>query len=226
MPLTAFLRVCLRRWYVVALGLALTLGAVYVAHSRPGVYFTQVQLVLVAPPQTYYPNTIAAQPYGLSPMASLLVTDWNGTYKPLLTSSADTTLYGEGVREGTQVRLPNQGSQFRPLFTAPYVDVQVVGPSEEQVTAEAGRVLDQLRLMLQRRQDFAGVPERQRIGTLISPEDVDASYVSGSSTRASAATFLLGLVGTALLTSGTDRALARLRARRRRPVLVGERRSA
>ena len=224
MPLIALLRVCRRRWYVVLLALALTVGATYVAHDRPGVYFSQVQLVLVAPPQTYYPNTIAAQPYGLAPMAGLLVSDWNGTQKPLLTSSADTTLYGEGVREGTQVRLANQGSQFRPLFTAPYVDVQVVGATEDGVNAEANRVVDQLRLMLQRRQDFAGVPERLRITTLVSPESVDSSYVSGSSSRAAAATFLLGLVGTALVTVGADRALSRVRVRRRRvPMLASGR---
>lgn len=223
MPLLALLRVCRRRWYVVLVGVALTLGAAYAAHDRPGVYYSQVQLVLVAPPQTYYPNTIAAQPFALAPMAGLLVSDWNGTRTPLLTSSADTTLYGEGVRAGTQVRLANQGSQFQPLFTAPYVDVQVVGPTEDGVNAEANRVVGQLQLMLQRRQDFAGVPERQRITSIISPGSVDSSYVSGSGVRAAAATFLVGLVGTGVLTVGADRALSRLRPRRRRtPALLHE----
>jgi hypothetical protein len=224
MPLVALLRVCARRWYVALLGLALTLGAVYGVHHRPGVYYSQVQLVLVAPTVTYYPNTIAAQPFTLAPMASLLVSDWNGTHQPLLTSSADTTLYGEGVRSGTQVRLPNQGSQFLPLFTAPYVDVQVVGPTRDGVTAEATRVVGELRRMLQRRQDFAGVAPGLRITSLLSPADVSASYVTGSSARAAAVTFLLGVVGTGLGTSATDRLVARVRVRRRlrRAVLVPE----
>lgn len=216
MPLVAFLRVCARRWYVVLLGLALTLGTVYVVHGGSGVYYSQVQLVLVAPPQNYYPNTIAAHPFALTPTASVLVADWNGTHPALLTASSETTLYGEGVRRGTQVRLPNQGSQFQPLFFAPFIDVQVVGPSETEVTAEATRVVEQLRLMLQRRQDFAGVPPRLRITTLLSPEDVTASYVAGSGIRAAAATFVLGLVGTSLLTVGVDRVVARARVRRRR----------
>src|SRR4051812_34596084 len=67
MPLIALLRVCLRRWYVVLLGVALTVGAAYVVHDRPGVYYSQVQLVLIGPPQTYYPNTVAVQPFALAP---------------------------------------------------------------------------------------------------------------------------------------------------------------
>ncbi|GAB2596883.1 hypothetical protein [Microlunatus antarcticus] len=219
MPLLVLLRVCVRRWYVVLLGLALTLGGTYVAYDQPGVYYSEVQLVLVAPTVTYYPNTIASQPFTLAPMASLLVSDWNGTHKPLLTSSSDTTLYGEGVRSGTQVRLPNQGSQFRPLFTAPYVDIQVVGASQDEVTAEATRVVDELRRMLQRRQDFAGVAPGLRITTLLSPADVSASHVTGSSSRAAGVTFLLGLVVTALMASGADRLLGRT-GRRRRPAPV------
>ncbi|GAA3579223.1 hypothetical protein GCM10022197_40890 [Microlunatus spumicola] len=217
MPLTAYLRVCLRRWYVVLVGLALTLATTYAVLEREGVYYSEVQVVLVGPPQISYPNTVAVQPFSLAPMASLLVSDWNGTRRPLLTSASDTTLYGEGVRDGTQVRLPNQGSQFKPSFDAPYVDVQVVGPSEAEVTAEAKRVVDQLRFMLQRRQEFAGVPTSSQITTLLAPEDVSATHVAARSTRAGAVTFALGLVGTALLAAGAERLLSRSRERRARP---------
>ena len=214
------LRVLTRRWYVLVAGGVLTLAALVLVLERPGVYWTQMELVLVAPPEPYYPNTVADAPYSLAPLAGLLVSDWNGPRPPLLTSSSGTTLYGLGVNDGVQVRLPNQGSQFRPLFTAPTVDVQVVGRSADEVTARADRARTEIQTLLDRRQALAGVADRNRVRAISSPELLDVQHITGSRTRALASTGLAGAVGTALVAYGWDRAATSRRRRQQRTEAV------
>lgn len=207
------LRVLARRWYVIVVGAVLTVAALVVVVQRPGVYWTQMELVLVAPAEPYYPNTVADAPHSLAPLAGLLVSDWNGPRPPLLTSSSTTSLFGLGTRDGVQVRLPNQGSQFQPLFTAPSVDVQVVGRSAEEVTARAEEARTRVEALLDRRQALAGVAERNRVRALSSPAALDVQHITGSRTRALAATGLAGAAGTALVAYGWDRVAS---SRRRR----------
>lgn len=210
------LRVLRRRWYVLVAGAALTLASLVVVLERPGVYWTQMELVLVAPAEPYYPNTVADAPHSLAPLAGLLVSDWNGPRSPLLTSSSGTTLFGLGVRDGVQVRLPNEGSQFQPLFTGPSVDVQVVGRTAEEVTARAEQARDEVETLLERRQARAGVAARNRVRAISSPAALDVQHITGSRTRALAATGLVGVAVTALAAWGWDRAAAS-RRRQERP---------
>ena len=210
------LRVLARRWYVLVAGAALTLASLVLVLERPGVYWAQMELVLVSPAEPYYPNTVADAPHSLAPLAGLLVSDWNGPRSPLLTSSSGTTLFGLGVRDGVQVRLPNEGSQFQPLFTAPSVDVQVVGRTAEEVTARAEQARVEVETLLERRQARAGVAARNRVRAISSPAALDVQHITGSRTRALAATGLVGVAATALAACGWDRAAAR-RRRQERP---------
>ncbi|SEQ12526.1 hypothetical protein [Microlunatus flavus] len=214
--------VLVRRWYVLVAGGLLTLVALGGVFVRPGVYWAQMELVLVAPAEPYYPNTVADAPHSLAPLAALVVSDFNGPRPPLLTSYATTTLFGLGVRDGVQVRLPNQGSQFQPLFTAPTLDVQVVGSSEQEVTVRAEQVRGQVQELLQRRQALAGVADRNRVRAISSPEALDVQHMTGSRTRALAATGLVGALATGLLAWSWDRLVARRRRRGAEADLDGE----
>src|SRR6186713_778862 len=102
------LRLVIRRWYLMLVGAVLTVAALYVATHRPGVYWTQFNVVVLAPVYEYYPNNLADPHYALGPTAGVLVTDWNGEHRPLLTASSDTTLFGEGKRQGIEIRMPNE----------------------------------------------------------------------------------------------------------------------
>ncbi|WP_375422887.1 hypothetical protein [uncultured Friedmanniella sp.] len=208
------LRILGRRWYLVLVGMLLTALAVHGAANRPGVYWARFDLVLLAPVEDYHLNKIEDPPYQLAPLAAVLVTDWNGSQTPLLTASPDTTLFSLGVRDGVQVRLPNQGSQFRPLFTAATVDVQVVGSSPEEVANRTSATRERLTRTLQRRQDMFGVSTRERVTAITSPTAPDVQYVSASRTRASASTAAVGIALTVFSVWVMDRALRGWRRRR------------
>ena len=219
--------VFLRRWYLVAIGAILTLAAMYVTMHQPGVYWTQMTVVLLAPTEDYFPNKIQDPHYALAPMAGVIVKEWNQNYDPTLTASGDTTLYGEGKSDDVQVRMPNQGSQWKPLYLTPNIDVQVVGNNPELVENRAIQAGDELAAILDSQQDNLGINNRYRITSVASPEVPTVYYVTGSRPRALLATALVGALSTFFLTFWFDRFLTRRRAgvSRREPdrdSLVGE----
>ncbi|WP_347354580.1 hypothetical protein, partial [Intrasporangium sp.] len=218
------LLVLLRRWYLMLLGALVTVAALYVATHQPGVYFVRYSFVLLAPRSEVYPNQIEDPHYGMAQMAGLIVTDYNEGYREPLLASADTTLYGEGVRDGSRVRTPNNGSQWVPLFTTPNIDVQVVGPTAEQVGAEAQRIKARLTEILEQRQDALGIAPTMRITSLVSPADPVIAYVGGSRGRVAVGVGAVGATLTTILVVQFDRwreryweGRPRRRRRRRKP---------
>ncbi len=163
------LGVILRRWYILLLGAVVSVGALQVMTHRPGVYSAQFDVVILAPTYEYYPNKLGDPHYALAPIAGVLVRDWNRTNPPLLTASGDTTMLGEGRRQGVQVRMPNEGSQWLPRYNSPNIDVQVLGSDPAVVEAEAHRVYAELDRMLQQRQDALGVTRTVRLTSIMSP---------------------------------------------------------
>jgi hypothetical protein len=201
------LRLLLRRWYLLLLGAAVTLAAIYLMTHRPGVYWTQLNVVVLPPVNVDHPNSVADPQYALAPMAGVLVTDWNGGDRPLLMSSGSTTLFGEGRRHGILVRVPNEGNQWQPLYQAPNVDVQVAGNDPGTVTQEAHRVITELNAQLARRQSTFRVQPAMRMTTIVSPTDWRVSYVSGSRTRTALATGLVGAASTVIVIYWIERLL-------------------
>jgi uncharacterized membrane protein len=191
------LRLVIRRWYLMLVGAAITIAALYLATHRPGVYWTQFNVVVLAPVYEYYPNNLADAHYALGPTAGVLVTDWNGEHRPLLTASGDTTLFGEGKRQAIEIRMPNEGTQWLPLYYSPKIDVQVVDSDPAKVAREAQRVGAELNGLLERRQDALAIRPSVRMTTIMSPAEPTVSYMSGSPARAALA---IGLVGAILTT--------------------------
>ena len=210
------LSLVLRRWYIVLLGAAITVGAVYQVVHRPGVYWSQIDVVVLGPVDKYYPNNLASPDFALIPMAGVLVSDWNGVDRPLLTASDKTTLFGEGERKGIQVRMPNRGSQWDPLYRSSSIDVQVVDSNPDTVAQEARRVSAELDKLLQRRQDAMGVPRELRMTTMVSPTNPTIRYVSGSRTRAALAAGAVGAALTTIAVYWSERWLIWRRSRRAR----------
>jgi hypothetical protein len=190
------------------LGAAISVAAAYLITHRPGVYWTQVNVVVLAPVHRFYPNNLEDPHVLLAPMAGLLVADWNGADRPWLVATGDATLYGEGERQGTQVRVPNEGSQWKPLYLSSRIDVQVVDRTPEAVAREARRVSAELNGLLQKRQDALGVQRSQRMTTMVSPSDPTILHISGSRTRAGGATILVGIALTTIGVYWIERRLA------------------
>lgn len=182
----------LRRWYVVAICVALTFAGSLLLLHRPPVYFTQFDVVLLPPLESVNPNTLRQDPYGMVPMAGVLVEEYNRGHHPLDMSTADTTLYGEGLERGERVRMRNVGNQWLPIYNHPVIDVQVVDPSRTRVESEADRIAEDLEAILDRRQNELGVRPSSRMSAEVAPKDFVIQEISGSRTRTAGGLALLG----------------------------------
>lgn len=201
-----FLAAALRRWYVVVLGAVLTVGAFAVVQRQAPVFFTQYNIVVVGPSGTEQDSNVLENPrYGLQPLVGVIATDLNDGHPPLLTGDVDATMVGMGAREGVQVRVPNLGTQWRPLFSANYLDVQVAARTPEEVQALARQTSDRVADLLEQRQDELGVPTNLRARAVPSSDDPIVYPMSGSRSRALGATGLTGIAITAALVFWLER---------------------
>jgi hypothetical protein len=211
------LGVVLRRWYLVLAGAALSFALLYVSVSQPTLHWTQFEVLVLPPVESVNPNNLQEAPYGITPMAGLLVAEINDGNHPLQMASSGTTLYGEGLRSGWEVEMRNVGSQWQPVYDAPVIDVQVVDPDPDEVARRSAQLVAELDTILRDRQDALGVRAQSKMTLRASPADPVVYEVGGSRSRAALAAALLGGSLTVLAVAWVDRLLLR----RRRSTKVG-----
>lgn len=186
------IRLLVRRWYLLLLGAALSVGVLALVHRQDPVYSTRFEVALLQPRNAVFPNNFEDPRFALAPMAGVLVDDVSGEHHAPLLASADATLYGQGIQHGWQVRLDNLGSQWQPIFNSPNIDVQVVDTNPDLVREEASRITLMLQRALDRRQDALDIAPGMRMTLLVSSADPVVAPVTGSPTRAAAG---IGVVG-------------------------------
>ncbi len=186
------LRLVLRRWYLVLLGALVSAVMLGVIWKQPGLYWTQFDVVVLAPTTKLNPNNIEDPRFSMAPMAGVMVTELNGDKRPRLLASADTTLFGEGLREGVRVRLPNTGSQWLPMYNRPRIDVQVVSRDPVVVERKARAITEQLVAVLDRRQSELGIIPSMRMSAIATPEDPVVAHITGNRNRAALGMAMLG----------------------------------
>ena len=181
-----------RSWLILLVGLLISgvLG-VQLAH-RPGVYWSQVTMVLVAPKSAANPNGLSVSSESLISTAGVLAKMVGSAPREPAVVSDSVTLVGEGVRHGYGVRLPNSGGQFATNFDRAALDVQAAGTTVAEVGATISRVLGEIRADLDRLQRDAGVAAVNLIRLQQSPPTLPIYYQTGSKTRALATTLVLG----------------------------------
>jgi hypothetical protein len=210
---TLMLSLLARRWYVMVLGAMLLVGIAHQATHTARTYYTQCSVILLPPSSTRFPNVIEDPHVNMIPLAGLVVTDYNQGRRDTLMGSAETTLYGEGLREGSRVRLPNNGSQWQAIYDRPNIDVQVVGSDPVQVGATARQISADLTTLLYERQAAVGVQRGLLVTALVSPEDPVVVAVGGSSARAAVGMAVSGAALTTLIAVQLDRFAERRRRR-------------
>lgn len=219
MTTSELLRLVLRRWYVMVLGAAVSVAILYGATHQPAVYWTQFNVVLLAPNNVDYPNYLKDPRFQLQPMVGVVVRDIHRNDTPVQTASADATLVGVGVHRGVQVRAPNFGSQWKPDFSANHLDVQVADDRAEAVAIRAEQVTEEISRVLDRRQDALGIAPDMRITAFASTGDPTIYQVSGSKVRAAAGVALAGATGTTIVVYWLEVWLTR-RRRTRTPAVA------
>lgn len=185
------LRAARRAWYVVVVGVLLTGLALVGVYRDDGLYYSQVEVRLLAPSSAAFPNVLTTTSGDIIQTAGIVAALVNGTDPPRKLADAAATLPGRGVTEGWSVTLPDTGGQWAPNFASQLLNVQVVGPSEKGVIAEREHILAEVSRTLLDLQTEAGVDPVAQITTYIE-EDPAVFYMEGRPSRALLVTAALG----------------------------------
>jgi hypothetical protein len=185
------------RWYLLALGLLLTVVAVFLVPPARGVYWLQAGLVLL-PPNRESSNPLRVESESLIYFAAAVEVEFNENRNGGRPASTAATLYGEGVRQGYSVVLNSIGSQWAPGYDRPHLSIQVVDSTPERTRAVFNDIVAQLDAIVRNRQLDAQVEPRMMIRTTLATSDPGIAYVAGSERREQAAIFLIGCCMTVL----------------------------
>jgi hypothetical protein len=194
------------------LGIILTCVFGYRTAHKPGVYWAQMNVLLLPPAVSVTPNALANAPSDLISMAGLVARIVDPRASSVRVVSPDVTLANQGIRDGDSVTLPNYGGQWADNFTKPILDVQVVGGNALAVNQDIERLLHEIGQTVTSLQEDAHVANPYRVTTKLDPSEVQVYYDAGRRTRALAVTLALGLVLTVVASS-----LVRRRVRRVTP---------
>ena len=219
-----FLKLLVRRWYLVALGLAITVGVTMVAAGPSVVYFSRTTVNILEPDRGkvrilgyHSPDSIA--------VANIVAARVNNGVHTPLASNPDVTLYSMGILQGTHAQVRNVGGQWLSSVTEPVVDVQVVDPSHDAVEANMRAEVAKIGTELTQLENQLKVPADERIELELNPPDPVIEQVVTNRARATAGDGLFGLGLTLVATYWIDRVLTQ-RARRRVAVTVNPKETA
>ena len=219
-----FLKLLVRRWYLVALGLAITVGVTMVAAGPSVVYFSRTTVNILEPDRGkvrilgyHSPDSIA--------VANIVAARVNNGVHTPLASNPDVTLYSMGILQGTHAQVRNVGGQWLSSVTEPVVDVQVVDPSHDAVEANMHAEVAKIGTELTQLENQLKVPADERIELELNPPDPVIEQVVTNRARATAGYGLFGLGLTLVATYWIDRVLTQ-RARRRVAVTVNPKETA
>lgn len=186
--------VVLRRQWLAGLAvLLITACSMLTVMRLPGVYQAQIDVLFLAPQHGTEVNSLQTVTGSLIATAGMIGRSVSGTASGGLAPVSDgVTLIGQGVRDGTSIRLPNVGGQWAYNFNRPVLDVQAAGSSADQVLGRVEAMVERINAELLRRQQAAGVDPDKMIRTQLSPSTPSVFYEKGDRHRAAGATGLLG----------------------------------
>lgn len=196
-------RVLVRRWIIVVLGVALTLGAAALVYTRaPQSYQTNARLLLLLPPGAQggeLPNSpFLYLPNGLNILAShVAVATSTQQFRQDMVHDGFDERYEVGVSPGD-----------------PIITVSVTGSHPAGVIATRDAIIDRLRTELDRVQDEEKVPDRQRAHFRTAGLNAEAQAMGGNKLQGAVGTAALGGLLTLLVAFLVDR---RRRAGAQRP---------
>lgn len=197
MTAVEFLKLCVRRWYVLLAGLAATVAAVLLAAGPNTVYYSRTTVnILQANPHNdrivgfFDPNQIA--------VAHIVATRVNNGARTPLASNPDVDLAAMGILQGTHAQVRNVGGQWLSNVTEPVVELQAVGSSPEQVRAQMDQAVASVGSQLTSLENELKVARADRLQLQVNPTD---PVVTQQVSRFSRAALGYGLGGL-LLTMG------------------------
>ncbi|MGJ0391049.1 hypothetical protein [Microbacterium sp. CGR1] len=197
MTLADLMRALWKRWYVVAVAAALTLGLAYLSTRTEPMYQARTEVVFLAPTSTRYPNELVTSSESLIFTAGIVAERINGAGEQLKFGSAAATPIGSpDITETTWIRLLDTGNQWIAAFEQQVLVISTVGTTPERaqdrVREAYALIEDELRAL----ESEHGVDPINSIGLRMSPEAPQIVEVDGSGPRAAGMTLVLGVLGT------------------------------
>lgn len=193
MTLAQLMQLLLRRWPIVLLGVALTLGAAVLGTRAEPVFHARTEMVFLAPPSARYPNELVTQTEALIVTAGAVVKRVEGAREELKYGSPVANLVGAAdVGETTWIGLLDTGTQWVSSFENQIVLIDAIGDSPSQVQERISSAADALQRELQSLQQEQSVPAEDYITARMSPESPVVEEVRGSRVRAIGMTLAIG----------------------------------
>jgi hypothetical protein len=211
----ALLRSAGRRWYVVLVGLAVTVLCYSLLSHSGGAYSTQTSVLFVSPGDKGFGEINDGNLNSLIDFAAVVERKIHDG-EPSDRLAENASLYGSGISKGDQVLLINSGSQWENSFGTPALAIKVVGPSAAWVSNRLDEITSRILRISQTSQIDAGVKTENMIATQLVPSTSAVGYIGSTrSTQARGLVALLAVGGGLSLAAavGLDRLISR-RSRR------------
>ncbi|GGK98194.1 hypothetical protein GCM10007382_18020 [Salinibacterium xinjiangense] len=124
----------LRRWYVIAAALILSVVGGFLLQRGGGLYATETVVSFLLPDKTSLSLNSGLDDASVIAFAGVVAREVNDGGAPASYSTDDAPLYGAGLREGSFVSLPNAGNQWSTSYLRAELVLQIIGPSEQWVS--------------------------------------------------------------------------------------------
>jgi hypothetical protein len=200
-----FLRVALRRWYVIVAGALVTVAACWalVGNASSQVFYSRMEIRFVEVGSSASERFFNSGSQAIVPFVAAVERVVNeGKVAPPF-NSRDSTIPGVGVRRGTKVAMPNYGTQWVSSYPVPTLVVEVVDDSPARVVAGHEKALAEIRGTVEELQDQEEVPAEVRV-VVVEP----ASAPSVSSVGAPRRELLRALVAAVVVGAGITASVA------------------
>lgn len=208
-----FLKLCVRRWYVLLAGLATTVVLTVLAAGPNTVYFSRTTVNILEQDPNHVRIVGFFDPNQIQ-VAHILAARVNNGVKTPLASSPDVDLYAMGILNGTHAQIRNVGGQWLSNVTEPVVELQSVGSSPEQVKRQMSQQLTDLGVQLSTVENQLKVADEDRLLLQANPSDPQVTQQVSRFSRAALGYGLGGLLITFAAVYWFDRVMVRRTIRR------------
>ncbi|MCU1514573.1 MAG: hypothetical protein JWO10_1663 [Microbacteriaceae bacterium] len=159
----------MRNWYFVVAVLAVTVLCEILLARGGSVFESKTTVVFTSHDNVAIGTVVEGEQPSLIDFAAAIELVLNDGHQVERFSSASTSLFDAGIREGYQVAMPQRGSQWQYYFAVPRLTVRVVGPTKEFVETTRDRLLNRITASTAQLQSSEGVSD-----TLAVTADVDS----------------------------------------------------
>ncbi|MFC4784711.1 hypothetical protein ACT8ZV_09565 [Nocardioides sp. MAHUQ-72] len=179
---------------VLLVGVLLTAGGLVWVRTVPPSFVASAQLIFVRAPQEFVSNPLSTGIGSLIDVAAVVERSINHRPGTRTVVSEDLTLADQGIREGTVIRLANDGTQWANDFSRPVLDIGVVSRTRSGARDRLDRAIALVSKTLDRLQGDLGVRLDNRVYARPAQASTPVLRVGGDPRRALVATLLLGAV--------------------------------